>query len=351
MSVRPYRHHVDKWIVEWYIPGGKGKRDSVVIEGTEASARAYEAEMRRRQPDAISINPRILDVLADFHGYYRTNRLPTTYADCIKSFKHLSKHIGNHRFTGLSPTVIEEYKMRRLDDKVSRRTINKELSYLSSFLKWAVKNNHCNPLTFKIEKFEKIRSPKPEVPSPEVVQTIINKIEKEYRPILLLLYDGGLRRTEALTLTAERINLDTRLMMVKGKGEKERVVPITTGRLFEALSKLKKKIKDGFLFANPRTGKPYDSIRKPLARACKKAKVTQRIYHHLFRHSFGTHATVAGVGLKHLQDIMGHSTSKTTELYTHLAAERLTEESKKFARYIDEQEKPKPRKTKGKSKP
>ena len=87
------------------------------------------------------------------------------------------------------------------------------------------------------------------------------------------------------------------------------------------------------------------------SRACKKAKVTQRIYHHLFRHSFGTHATVAGVGLKHLQDIMGHSTSKTTELYTHLAAERLTEESKKFARYIDEQEKPKPRKTKGKSKP
>ena len=332
------------------MPGGKGKRASKVIEGSEAYARAYEAEMRRRQPDPVLINPRIISVAADFYIFYKTNRLPSTYADCVKSFKHLLKHIDNHRFTDLSPSVIEEYKTKRLAEKVSRRTINKELSYLSSFFNWAVENNHCNPLSFKIRKFEKIKSPKPEVPSPEVVRAIIDKVEKTYRPILLLLYDGGLRRTEALTLAAEKVNLDTRLMMVKGKGEKERVVPITTGRLFEALSKLKKKIKDGFLFANPRTGKPYDSIRKPLARACKKAKVTQRIYHHLFRHSFGTHATVAGVGLKQLQDIMGHSTSKTTELYTHLAAERLTEESKKFARYIDEQEKPKPIKKKRKSK-
>lgn len=348
MSIRPYRNHQDKWRVEWYVPGGKGKRASIIIEGTEAYARAYEAEMRRRQPDPVLINPKIIAVTSEFYAYYKNNRLESTYEDCLKSFKHLLKHIGNHRFTDLSPAVIEEYKSRRLED-VSKRTINKELSYLSSFLKWCVRNNHCNPITFKIEKFEKVKSPKPEVPSPEVVQTIISKVEKEYRPILLLLYDGGLRRTEALTLTAERINLDTRLMLVKGKGEKERMVPITTERLFKELARLKKTIKAGYLFANPRTGKPYDSIRKPLARACKKAKVTQRIYHHLFRHSFGTHATVAGVGLKHLQDIMGHSTSKTTELYTHLAAERLTEESKKFGRYIDAQEKPKVPKNKKKS--
>lgn len=341
----------EKWFIEWYIPGGKGKRASTVLTGTEAFAKAYEASMRKTRPEANQTNPKIISVTDDFYTYYKTNRLFSTYEDCKKSFKHLLKLIGNHRFTDITPVVIEEYKVRRLDEGIAKRTINKELSYLSSFFKWGVKNKYCHPLPFKIEKFEKVKSPKPEVPSTEVVKKIIDNTEKKYKVLILLLYDCGLRRTEALTLRAENVNLDTRLMIVKGKGEKERIVPIITDRLFLELSKAKKKVSTGYLFLNPRTGAPYKDIRGIIERACEKAKVDMRIYPHLFRHSFGTHATIAGVGLKHLQDVMGHCTSQVTEMYTHLAAECLRDETQKFARYINEREKPKPINNKKKSKP
>lgn len=351
MAVNPHPKNPGKWVVVWYVPGGKGKRAYKVLDCTEAEARAYEASVRKQFPEIAAINPKIINLVDDFHLFYKTNRLENTYKDCKKSFCRLSKHLGNYRFTDFTPTLIEQYKNKRLEEGVARRTINKELSYLSSFFRWSVENGHCNPLPFKIRIFSKVKSPKPEVPSPEVVQKIIDKVEKKYRPILLLLYDGGLRRTEALTLRAEGVNLDTRLMMVLGKGEKERVVPVATERLYEELVRAKKKVKTGFLFTNPQTGKPYDSIRKAIMRACEKAKVNQRVYHHLFRHSFGTHATVAGVGLKHLQDIMGHSTSKTTEMYTHLAGGMLKKESEKFACFIDKLKKPKVRKGKKKTEP
>ena len=347
--IRPYKDQPDRWLVEWYIPGGKGKRDSKVVEGSEDYARAFEAEMRRKKVDPILINPRLIDVTAEFYAVYGNNHLLSTYDDCLKSFKHILKHIGNYRFTDLSSAVIEEYKRKRRAD-VGKRTINKELSYLSSFLKWAAKNNHCNPITFKIEIFTKVKSPKPDVPSPEAVQKIIDKVEKKYRAIMYLLYDTGLRRSEALGLRAENVNLETRLMLVKGKGEKERMVPIITDRLFRELQKAKKRTGAGPLFINPRTKKPYRDIRMAIKRAAKDAGLgVLRVYPHLFRHSFGTHATMAGVGLKHLQDVMGHCTSQVTEMYTHLAAERLKDETQKFARYIDEQKKPKPRKNKKKS--
>lgn len=349
--IRPYKHHPDKWLVEWYIPGGKGKRGSKVITGSEEIALAYEAEMRRKHPDPVLINPKIVSVTSEFYAYYKNNRLESTYDDCLKSFRHLLKVIGNYRFTDLSPAVIESYKAKRLADGRGKRTINKELAYLSSFMKWCVKNNHCNPLPFKIEIFTKVKSPKPEVPSPEAVQAIIDKIEKKYLAIIFLLYDTGLRRTEALTLRAENVNLDTRLMMVKGKGEKERMVPIITDRLYRELSKAKDKVERGFLFVNPRTKKPFRDIRMAIKRAAVAAGLNHlRVYPHLFRHSFGTHATIAGVGLKHLQDVMGHCTSQVTEMYTHLAANSLREETQKFARYIDEQKKPEVVKKKRKSK-
>ena len=350
MAVNPHSDGPGKWVVTWYINGGKGKRKYKVIAGTEAEARAYEASVRKQFPQVMTINPRIVTLADDFYNFYKTNRLHSTYEDCKKSFAHIIKHMGNNRFTDFTPVIIEQYKNKRIDEGVGKRTINKELVYLSSFMRYAVENKLCNPLPFKIKAFSKVKSPKPDVPSPEVMQTIINNIEKKYLPLILLLYDAGLRRSEALTIQAEKVNLDTRLMLVKGKGEKERMVPITTERLFRELSKAKKKVKAGYLFLNPWTGRPYRDIRDVLKRACKKVGLTLRVYPHLLRHSFGTHATIAGVGLKHLQDIMGHSTSQVTELYTHLAAEKLKVESEKFACYIDKLKKPQRIRNKKKSK-
>ena len=148
------------------------------------------------------------------------------------------------------------------------------------------------------------------------------------------MYDAGLRRSEALGLKAESVNLKSRTMMIKGKGDKEATIPITTDRLLGELKKALKKRPKGYLFINPHTGKPWYSIRKALVRAAEKAKLNQRVYHHLLRHSFGTHAVIAGLDIGAIRDIMRHSTVKTTEGYTHLAAKFLSSEATKFNRFV-----------------
>lgn len=134
----------------------------------------------------------------------------------------------------------------------------------------------------------------------------------------------------------ENVQLRNGVLLVKGKGEKERTVPIATDHLNKELQKAVRRAVAGPLFVNRDTGKPYTptAIRKALNRAAVKAKLNMRIYPHLLRHSYGTHALVAGMGLRTVQEVMGHSSSKTTEGYTHLAGEFLKEETKKFSYYI-----------------
>lgn len=334
MSIRPANKEKTKWEIDYYPMGRKGKRIRETFQGNEADAREYEIQQRRGNVSIISVNPKIMDMLPEWFAFYQNNRLPNTYRDAKNCMKVLIPFFGKYQSSRLAPVLVEQYKTKRLEDGVCKITVNKELSYFSSLLTWAVDNNHANPLPFKIKKFPRVKSPKPHVLHPQEVEALINAIEPLYRPIALLLYDAGFRRAEALGLKAEDVNLSNKAIMIKGKGGKEEVVPIMTERLYQALSLAKKQNPHGFLFANQHTGKPFYGIRKALQRAAKKAGIEQRIYHHLLRHSFGTHALRAGINLRALQGLMRHSTSKVTELYAHLGGDYLQEEGAKFGDYI-----------------
>lgn len=335
----------DVWIIDYRPEGRKGPRLRQRFEGTEAEARMLELDLRRayRAAGPTSVNPRIAEVIPDWLDHYGNERSENTRRDVKYCLTRLIPYFGNMLFTCLTPQVIETYKKQRLDDGVSKRTINKELSYFSGLCSWAAENNYCSPLPFKIRKFpaKQAAAKKPRPPSVDETQALINAIEPKYRGILLAMYDAGLRRTEALQLRVENVMLKQRLLYITGKGDKERIVPILTDRLFEELQAAVKKRRIGYLWTNPANkNKPYHGIRKALMRAAKTAGIEQRVYHHLLRHSFGTHATIAGVGLRALQDMMGHSTTNVTELYSQLAAENIAREGGKFAALTEKSTKP-----------
>lgn len=334
MSVRKHPSKPNTWIIDYYPVGRKGKRERIQFVGNEAEARALELEIRRQHVNSTPLNPKIVDAIPDWLQEVENNYQLTTLRDAKNCLKHLVPFFGHMFFNRLTPAIIEKYKSQRLATTVKRRTVNKELSYLSSLINWAVDNGYAEPLPFKIKKFPKVKSPKPSLPHPDEIEAMIEHIEPQYRPILLLLYDGGMRRSEALTLKAEAVNLKTGLIQFVGKGGKERIIPIATERLKEELTALLKRIRRGYLFVNPKTGKPYDSIRKALLRAAEKAGVEKRVYHHLLRHSFGTYALEAGMNLRAIQGMLGHSTIKTTEIYTQLLSDHLASESKKFGAFI-----------------
>lgn len=370
MAVKPKRHKVTGeaipgcWIIDYWPTGRNGKRiirqfGSVEDTQRESEALALEMELRRlaRREPVSRVNPRVFEILSDWKTEYRNHHEPSTVKDLETCLVHLVKFFGPLFLAEVVPTLIEQYKGQRLRCKtlkrkkdepeadysarreadgrpLSKRTINKELSYLSGFLKWAAEHGYCAPIRVKLFPAKQTRAAKARPLHPVESTALLAQLEPEYQLIFLLHNDAGLRRAEVLGggkyygLRAEDIDLAFGLIYVRGKGDKERIVPITTDRLRQALEQRLKQIKTGHLSLNPKTKKPWYSIRKALTRAAEAAGIEKRVYAHLLRHNFGTTAVAAGMNLRTVQEIMGHSTIKTTEIYTHMAPYLQTEAAK-----------------------
>jgi len=129
------------------------------------------------------------------------------------------------------------------------------------------------------------------------------------------MYYLGLRSQEARDLSLSDVNWSRGILIITGKGNKQRIVPISR-RIAPYLRNLP--------FYAPK------DFREILFFACKRAGLQRYVNPHLFRHAFGCHMTASGVGLRALQEIMGHSTPLVTERYSQIVAETLRKEMEKF---------------------
>jgi len=330
MSVRPHKDP-GVWIIDCYPDGKKGKRERIPYAGTEAEALALERQlMRSAKNPGLMTAPTLADMVTEWSAYIEAELSRNTVLDIHHCLKKLLPAFGPLRPALLAQIHVDRYKQSRLADGVKKRTINKELSYLSMLVKFGVARGYCNELAFRIASFpaKQCRAPEPHPLSPEDISLMYGTIEPCYRLVFLLMADAGLRMREALNLRRENLDLRHGVIYVKGKGEKERIVPILTDRLRGEITAALQTAAD-YLSVNPETGKPYYNIRKPLTRAAKEAGV-KRIYHHLLRHSFATIATVSGMQVNSIQQMLGHADLKTTTRYQHLAADFLKAEGKKF---------------------
>ncbi len=216
-------------------------------------------------------------------------------------------------------------------DKLSKRSQARLLSSLRSFFDWLVaegerKDNPC----------ETVDSPKlgrylPEVLSVDEVTSIMESVDlsfwngKRDRAILEVLYGCGLRVSEAVNLKISHVYLEEGFVQVVGKGNKERLVPI--GEI--AVDAIR-----SYLGARPDPAEPkYGDILflnrfgKSLSRVAmfnmvKKqamiAGIRKEISPHTFRHSFATHLIENGADLRVVQEMLGHESILTTEIYTHI---------------------------------
>lgn len=322
MSVRP--HPTRKGA--WYIDLGYGKsRERIPFEGTREDALAYEAERKKvMRPAKASCFETVNTLIDRYLESYKMDHQPDGYTTQVIRCQHLKPFFGRMLLQNISAQDIERYKQKRLDDGVKPSTINKELCAISGLFKWAEEMQILDNPPCRIKKFpgKLTKAPIPKVPTRDEIDRILAEVPAKKRGLFELMFYLGLRRSEAFKLKAENINVERRIMIVKGKGGKERVVPIIDDGMLAELKHRCETTKSGYLWESHLTGTHFKDIRGALKQAAKRAGVQDRVYAHLLRHGCGTE-TLENGDLRDVQVLLGHSSVQTTEIYTHIRQDRL----------------------------
>lgn len=228
-----------------------------------------------------------------------------TYSEALKSFliffreKAISE-IGNEDVI----IYTNEYILRK---KLSASFQNQIVNAIKLFFK-----------TIQDRKIEidKIHRPK----RAKVLPNVLSKEEVK------LIYSCGLRSGELLALKPIHIDSNRHIVLLKNaKGQKDRITPLSP-KILEMLRiyfrEYRPKI---YLFEGQKVGMPYDarSLQLILKQALQKTKIAKPVTLHWLRHSYATHLLESGTDLRYIQELLGHSSSKTTELYTHVSTKSI----------------------------
>lgn len=215
--------------------------------------------------------------------------------------------------------------------KISKRSQARLLSSLKAFFDWCIvegerKGNPCDAVDFP-----KLGQYLPEVLSVEEVEAIMDSVDLRSpsgvrdRAILELLYGCGLRVSELCGLRISQVYLNEGFVRVVGKGDKERLVPLgePAADAFRAWLDIRPEPAEAAYqdsaFLNLR-GTPLSrvSVFKMIKKQALLAGVDKEISPHSFRHSFATHLIAGGADLRIVQEMLGHESILTTEIYTHI---------------------------------
>ena len=271
-------------------------------------------------------------MIKDYRNYLRIERRmsPNTvasYCHDVEGFLEFC-HVEPRAVTSAD---IQRYLGKVTEEGLSKRSTARLLSSLRSFFSWCVEEGEV-----KENPCDRVEAPKlgkylPAVLSVEEVTAILESVDekapfgKRDRAILEVLYGCGLRVSEAAGLLLSHVHLDEGFVDVIGKGNKQRLVPL--GEIAADAIRLYLEDRptpasgayDDYLFLN-RFGKPLSrvSLFNLVKRQAMVAGIRKEISPHTFRHSFATHLIENGADLRIVQEMLGHESILTTEIYTHL---------------------------------
>ena len=229
--------------------------------------------------------------------------------------------------------TVRDYMMWLIDQRVAKSSITCKLSAIRSFYVYLQKEELIqeNPL-------EEITSPKQDKKLPTyltgdevnkflLAPDISTPVGQRDRAILELLYASGLRVSELAHLTRGQIDMETREIRVIGKGSKERMVLMGKPAqeaiavyLKEGRHKLAGKKKTDAVFIN-RYGQQLIErrVQKIVQQYAKQSGINKRVHPHTIRHTFATHLLDGGADLRVVQELLGHASLTTTQIYTHVS--------------------------------
>ncbi|MCI9506001.1 MAG: tyrosine-type recombinase/integrase [Oscillospiraceae bacterium] len=238
--------------------------------------------------------------------------------------------------------TLDQY-IKYLNQHFSPRSVKRKLASVRAFyhemeISGELDENPFNKLHVRIHAPQQL----PRIIPDQVVQALLQTAYDAYAPgrrevlrdiaVLELLFSTGLRVSELCALSRDTFllsNSELRLL-VKGKGRKERVLQITTPELLQLLQTYYNAFSDeiqeqGAILFN-RRGRPLcpQSVRRIIDKYIRKIDDASHITPHMFRHTFATSLLEAGMDIRYIQSLLGHSSISTTQIYTHVTARQQT---------------------------
>ena len=250
-----------------------------------------------------------------------------------------------------SPNSVKSYRealrvfLDFIEDKVPEEITNDDLELFNHerIIERGFSSSYQNQVINAIKLFfetiqdkklilEKLHRPRKEKKLPQVlskkdVRRILEApVNMKHRAMLSMIYACGLRRSELLNIELRDIQRNRMIVLIRqSKGKKDRIVPLSPKLLLLITDYWKAYRTQRWLFEGQRKGTPYSasSLEKVLKRAVKKAGIHQAVSLHWLRHSFATHLLERGTDLRYIQELLGHSSSRTTEIYTHVSTKNI----------------------------
>ena len=242
-----------------------------------------------------------------------------TYISCFEKFIN---HFKQYDLLEINENDIQEYLNKKARQGVSTSQLNQILNSIKFY--YEVVEEMPNRF-YEIERPIKEETI-PKVLSVEEVRAIINNTTNiKHKCILSLIYGSGLRREELLNLRLDDINSKRMTLTIRGgKGHKDRQTVLSSNVLADLRKYYKEWKPKDFLFEGPK-GNRYgrSSVSKILKRAAKSAGIHKNVTPHMLRHSFATHLLENGTDLRYIQTLLGHNSSKTTEIYTKVSFQHI----------------------------
>jgi site-specific recombinase XerD len=239
-----------------------------------------------------------------------------SYTACIRDY--LDK---NGSFLFPTADAIKSYLIAKRDQGYAPQTVNLYLNAIKFFYRWVVPRDFPSNIHFA-KKTLKI----PVVFEHAEIITLLSNIKNlKHQLMVALAYGAGLRVSEVVDLKVRDIDFYSKTIRIRyGKGQKERITLLPEKLLVHLKRYCSGKTYSDYLFISERGGKL--SIRTPqlvFARALKKSGVNKPASFHSLRHSFATHLLQSGVNLRYVQELLGHSSVKTTQIYTKVYSKDL----------------------------
>lgn len=214
------------------------------------------------------------------------------------------------------------YLQRLAEKKMSASTINCAINALKFYYGDMLGKKFVYDIT-RPKKDKKL----PVILSREEVALVISGVENiKHRLLLMLIYSGGLRVGDVVTLMVADLDLDRKMIHVRsGKGRKDRYT-LLSDKAITVLLEYRKIYKPKIWLFEGMDKQKHLSVRSAemiFEKACQKAGIEKDISIHGLRHSFATHLLDSGIDIRYIQELLGHQSSKTTEIYTHVSTRDL----------------------------